>query len=37
MTQRRRLDAFLAAEAAEAGAELREGAAVGELAPDEPG
>ena len=37
MTQRRRLDAFLAAEAAEAGAELREGVAVGGIAEDEAG
>ena len=37
MTQRRRLDAFLAGEAAEAGAELREGIAVGELASDDRG
>ena len=36
MTQRRRLDAFLAAEAADAGAELREGAAVGGLAAGRP-
>lgn len=33
MTQRRRLDAFLAEEAATAGAELRQGARVDELAP----
>ena len=37
MTQRRRLDAFLAAEAAAAGAELREGAPVGELEPGDLG
>ena len=37
MTQRRRLDAFLAAAAAEAGADLREGAKVDELTPDESG
>ena len=37
MTQRRRLDAYLAGEAAAAGAELREGAPVGELEPDELG
>ena len=37
MTQRRHLDAFLAAEAATAGADLREGAAVGELAPGDRG
>ena len=35
MTQRRRLDAFLAGEAAAAGADLREGTAVGELETDE--
>ena len=34
MTQRRRLDAFLAAAAAEAGADLREGAKVEELTPN---
>ena len=34
MTQRRRLDAFLAAAAAEAGADLRDGAKVDELEPD---
>lgn len=37
MTQRRRLDAFLAAQAVSSGAELREGAQVGELAMDEDG
>jgi len=37
MTQRRRLDAFLAGEAAAAGAELREGAPVGELEPGDLG
>jgi len=37
MTQRRHLDAFLAAEAATAGADLREGAAVGELTPGDRG
>jgi geranylgeranyl reductase family protein len=37
MTQRRRLDAFLAGEAAGAGAELREGTAVGELATNDRG
>ncbi len=37
MTQRRRLDAFLAAAAAEAGAELREGARVDDLEPDATG
>jgi geranylgeranyl reductase family protein len=34
MTQRRRLDAFLAAAAAEAGADLREGVKVDEVTPD---
>jgi geranylgeranyl reductase family protein len=37
MTQRRRLDAFLAEQAAAAGAELRDGSAVAELAFDEDG
>ncbi len=37
MTQRRRLDAFLAAEAADAGGELREGASVGGVAVDDRG
>ena len=37
MTQRRRLDAFLAARAAEEGAELRDGARVDELAFDADG
>jgi geranylgeranyl reductase family protein len=34
MTQRRRLDAFLAEQAAEAGAEFRDGARVGQISPE---